>query len=564
MYAREAVKVRAMRRLLVILAACGGAQTPATPTGNFAPLRDRVLADLYKINPSSAISLGLHEHDGEMPDMSRAAIDGYLAMLRADRKELEAFVPGTPLEQEERDTLIIAVRGKAFTLGDYDVRHRNPMEVAGDFDLDDYVLRDYAPLADRAAAVIKVCNNAAAHLERSRKDMKLPIPKPWVETATGMFKGLAEFADKDVRNEMKDAPAELGPALDACKAAFTAHAAWLAEQLPHATEDYALGKDKFLEMLEETQGIKLDLATLDRLAHEDLDRNTHAIEEAAHEIDKSKPVGDVVADILRPRPAPATVLATADKQATELRQFLIDHHIVTIPSADLALVHETPSFARWNSASLSSAGPFETKALPSFYYISPPDPTWTPEVQAAYIPPTVSLFFTTVHEVYPGHFINALYLKRSSSKVEKSLWSYTTGEGWAHYTEEMMYDEGAGGHTPQMHVGQLVEALLRNVRFVVALGEHTGGMSVHDAETLFVTRAFLDPGNAKQQAMRGTFDPMYLAYTVGKLAILKMRTDWKVKHPDGTLQQFHDAFLSHGAAPLPVIRRALVGDDSLL
>jgi len=246
-----------------------------------------------------------------------------------------------------------------------------------------------------------------------------------------------------------------------------------------------------------------------------------------------------------------------------MRQFLIDHHIVTVPGDEVALVRETPSFARWNSASLSSAGPFEPKPLASYYYISPPDPSWTPEVQAAYIPSTMNLLFTTIHEVYPGHFINAQHLARITSRVEKSLWAYTTGEGWAHYTEEMMYDEGAGGRTPQAHIGQLTEALLRNVRFVVALGEHTGGMSTKDAEQLFITRAFLDEGNAKQQAARGTFDPMYLAYTVGKLAIMKMRTDWKVKHPNGTLQEFHDEFLAHGAAPLPVIRRAMLGDDAV-
>ncbi|MEO8554743.1 MAG: DUF885 family protein, partial [Kofleriaceae bacterium] len=474
-----------MRRLLVILAACGGAQAPTTPTGSFTTLRDRVMADLFRVNPSNAVGLGLHDHDGEMPDMAQPAIDGYLTALRADRKELEAFTPATPLEREERDTLIIAVRGNIFTLGDFDVRHRNPMEVAGDFSLDAYVIRDYAPVAIRAAAIVKVCSAAAAHLEQSRAAMRLPIPKPWVETAAGMFKGLAEFADKDIRAEMKDAPPELGPALDACKAAFLAHAKWLANQLPTATEDYALGEAKFLEMLEETQGIKLDLATLDQLAHADLDRNTRAVEAAAREIDPKKPAGDVVAEVFRDRPTPDTVLATAEHQATELRQFLIDHHIVGVPGNDVALVRPTPAFARWNSASLSGAGPFEPKPLPSYYYISPPDPTWTPEVQAAYIPPRMTLLFTTIHEVYPGHFIHAVHLNRIDSRVEKSFWSYTTGEGWAHYTEEMMYDEGAGGHTPQAHVGQLVEALLRNVRFVVALGEHTGGMSVHDAETLF-------------------------------------------------------------------------------
>ncbi|HET9988786.1 MAG TPA: DUF885 domain-containing protein [Kofleriaceae bacterium] len=553
-----------MSRLWILaLVACGGARS-ARPAEPWPVVSERVLGHLFAVSPSNAVSLGLHDYDGQMPDMSPAAIAANLAQLREDRRALEAVAPATPLEREERDTLVIAVRGAVFNLGDFDVRHTNPMEVAGDFNLDAYILRDYAPATTRAAAIVKVCNAATAHLQQAASGLKLPIPKPWVETAIMMFKGLADFADHDVRTAFQDAPPELGPALDACKSAFLAHAAWLEHQLPNATDAFALGTHRFLEMLEETQGIKIDLATLDKLAHADLDRNTKAIEAAARELDPAKPTAVVVAQVLGDRPAANDVLAVAEQQATELRAFLIDHHIVTVPGDDVALVRPTPPFARWNAASLSGAGPFETTALPSYYYISPPDPAWTPEVQAAYLPSKMTLLFTTIHEVYPGHFIHAMHLHRIHSRIEQALWTYTTGEGWAHYTEEMMYDAGAGGHTPQAHIGQLTEALLRNVRFVVAIGEHTAGLSEPDAEQLFAARAFLDPGNAKQQAIRGTFDPMYLAYTVGKLAIMKMRSDWQARHPQGTLQEFHDAFLAHGGAPLPVIRHALLGDDALL
>jgi hypothetical protein len=553
-----------MRHLWILaLVACGGAQS-ARPAEPWSVVSERVLGHLFAISPSNAVGLGLHDYDGQLPDMSPAAIATNLATLGDDRRTLEAFTPATPLEREERDTLVIAVRGAAFNLGDFDVRHTNPMEAANDFNLDAYILREYAPAPIRAAAVVKQCTAAARHLQQAASGMKLPIPKPWVETAIMMFKGLADFADHDVRAAFPDAPPTLAPALDACKSAFLAHAAWLEQQLPHATDAFALGTHRFLEMLEETQGIKIDLGTLAKLATADLDRNTKAIEEAARAIDPAKPTGAVVAQVLTDRPAAGDVLALAEQQATELRAFLIDHHIVTVPGDDVALVRTTPSFARWNSASLSGSGPFEATPLPSYYYISPPDPAWTPEVQAAYVPSKMSLLFTTIHEVYPGHFIHSMHLHRIHSRVEQALWTYTTGEGWAHYTEEMMYDAGAGGHTPQAHVGQLSEALLRNVRFVVTIGEHTAGLSEPDAEQLFATRAFLDPGNAKQQAIRGTFDPMYLAYTVGKLAIMKMRRDWQAQHPHGTLQEFHDAFLAHGGAPLPVIRRALLGDDALL
>jgi uncharacterized protein (DUF885 family) len=167
-----------------------------------------------------------------------------------------------------------------------------------------------------------------------------------------------------------------------------------------------------------------------------------------------------------------------------------------------------------------------------------------------------------VHEVYPGHFIHGLHIRKNPSKVLQVFRTYSTSEGWAHYAEEMMFDAGAGGHTPQTRVGMLKEALLRNVRFVVALGEHTGGMTVEQAQQLFETKAFVDPGNAKQQAVRGTFDPMFLSYTLGKLMIRKLHDDWMAKHPGATLQEFHDAFLSHASAPIPVTRRDMLGNDS--
>jgi uncharacterized protein (DUF885 family) len=172
------------------------------------------------------------------------------------------------------------------------------------------------------------------------------------------------------------------------------------------------------------------------------------------------------------------------------------------------------------------------------------------------------LLFVTIHEVWPGHFLHGLHIRKHPSKVLQSFCTYSTNEGWGHYTEEMMFDAGAGGHTPQARVGMLKEALLRNVRFVVALGLHTKGMTVEEAQKLFAEKAFVDPGNARQQAVRGTFDPMYLSYTLGKLMIRKLAAEWMQRHPGATRGEFHDALLSHACAPLPLIRRSMLGADS--
>ncbi len=226
-------------------------------------------------------------------------------------------------------------------------------------------------------------------------------------------------------------------------------------------------------------------------------------------------------------------------------------------------MRESPPFMRWNYAFLDSPGMFETKSMPSFYYLSPPDPSWPEAEQLAYLPPTADLLFTTIHEVWPGHFLHGLHIRRAPSRYLKSFSTYSMVEGWAHYTEEMMWDEGAGDRDPRAHLGQLKEALLRNVRFVATIGLHTGGMTVAEATALFADKGFVDPGNAKQQAVRGTFDPMYLSYTLGKLMIRKLRAD--LERTQGAafdLKRFHDAFLSFGCAPIPVIRRELLGDSS--
>ncbi len=263
------------------------------------------------------------------------------------------------------------------------------------------------------------------------------------------------------------------------------------------------------------------------------------------------------------KPSAKRVLPEARAQAVQTRKFVLEHEIATIPSEDVAEVRVTPPFLRWNFAFLDAAGPFETKPLPGFYYISPPDPLWPKAKQQGYLPATVDLYYVTVHELWPGHFLQLLHQKTNPSKVLKSFWNYAMGEGWAHYTEEMMWEAGAAKGDERNHIGQLLNALLRNVRFVSAIGLHAKGMSVAESERLFIDKAFQDEANASQQAVRGTFDPMYLSYTVGKLMILKLRQDWKAKvGNDYSLKAFHDRFLSYGAAPVPVIREAMLGPGS--
>ena len=255
------------------------------------------------------------------------------------------------------------------------------------------------------------------------------------------------------------------------------------------------------------------------------------------------------------------VVDAARHQLDDLRNFLTEKNVVTIPGTEVAKVAEAPPYKRWNFAYINIPGPYET-GLPSTYYISPPDPAWTPEQRAAYVPGMGSLLFTSVHEVWPGHFLQFLHANRSSSKFGQVFVGYAFAEGWAHYTEEMMYDAGLGAGDPEMHIGQLLEALLRNVRFLSAIGMHTKGMTVAESERMFVEQGFQDAGNAQQQAARGTFDPAYLNYTMGKLMIKKLREDWTASRGGrGAWKDFHDQFLKYGGPPIPLVRKAMLGSS---
>jgi uncharacterized protein (DUF885 family) len=226
------------------------------------------------------------------------------------------------------------------------------------------------------------------------------------------------------------------------------------------------------------------------------------------------------------------------------------------------LVDEAPPYQRWNFAYIVIPGPYE-KGLPSTYYISPPDPKWPAAEQKAYLPGRSSLLFTSAHEVWPGHFLQFLHSNRAPSKFAQVFQTYAFVEGWAHYAEEMMYDAGLDADDPSIHVGQLTEALLRNVRFLSAIGLHTGRMSVAESKKMFRESAFADAGNAGQQAARGTFDPAYLNYTLGKLMIRKLRDDWTASRGGRSAwRDFHDQFLRYGGPPIPLVRNAMLGESA--
>ena len=254
-------------------------------------------------------------------------------------------------------------------------------------------------------------------------------------------------------------------------------------------------------------------------------------------------------------------MESARRQLHELKSFVAGKKLMTIPGTEEAAVAESPPYKRFNPAYIDIPGPYE-KGLPAVYYIAPPDPSWSAEERKAYIPGMANLLFISVHEVWPGHFLQFLHANRAASKFGQLFVGYAFAEGWAHYAEELMWEAGFGSGDPETHIGQLLNALLRNVRFISAIGLHTGTMTLGESERMFRDKAFQDPGNARQQAARGTFDPAYLNYTLGKMMIRKLREEWAA--PRGgrkAWSDFHDRFLSFGGPPIPLVRAAMLGSE---
>jgi hypothetical protein len=338
---------------------------------------------------------------------------------------------------------------------------------------------------------------------------------------------------------------------------------WLESELGRASENFALGAEKFKQMLWATERVDISLDQLEKIGQRDLQRNLDALKAASQKLAPGRSVEDAIRHVQSNKPKEGPVQAARD-QLAGLKSFLIEKRLVTVPSRDEAGVEESLPYMRWNSAYINIPGPYE-KDLPAIYYIAPPDPSWSPKEQQEYISSYSELLFTSIHEVWPGHFLQFLHSNRSPSRFGQVFVGYAFAEGWAHYTEELMWEAGYENTNPEVHIGQLLNALLRNVRFLSAIGLHTGRMTVEQSEKMFREVAFQDPANARQQAARGTFDPPYLNYTMGKLMIRKLRDDWCADRGGREAwREFHDKFLSFGGPPIPLIRKEMLKDTKNL
>ena len=447
---------------------------------------------------------------------------------------------------------------------------RDPDSYSGAITNAAYILmkRAFAPPAERLALVIAREKKMPALLQLARSNLKNP-PRVFTQIAIEQVDGNASFFRDDLPLAFKavtDAAlvAEFKASNDAVIAALGAYKLWLeTELLPRSQGDFALGADTYRRLLAATELVDLPLERLLDVAEADRLANEAQFVATARLIDPRKPADEVLAEVEAQHPAPSALLATTQDTLDSLREFIVARHILTIPESSPARVQETPPFQRsTTSASMDTPGPFETRAQQAYYNMTLPDPRWPADRQADFMRQWyfASITNVSVHEVYPGHYLQFLWAKEFPGDVRKVFGANTNVEGWAHYTEQMMLDEGFHAGEPVYRLAQLQDALLRDVRCLVGIRMHTQGLTVEQAQQLFETQAHQPAPVALSEAKRGSNDPLYGYYTLGKLAILKLRADYAAKlGPAYTLQGFHDTFIRLGPLPMPLVREKLLG-----
>jgi hypothetical protein len=565
--------VRALAVLLLAVLAGGCTTTPAPAGGPEQAAGNaewtKYIGDFengyFERSPTFAVQQGRHEYDGRLPDWSAAGIRAEAQWLHVQRTQAERFDDkALSAEQRfERQYLLSRIDADLFWLEKAEEPFTNPAYYVGSLDPSVYLTRPYAPPETRLKAFISYARAVPGAAAQIRENLRTPMPKSFINYAVDGFGGFPDFYRKKVPQifaEVRDPAlqAELASVIEPAAKAMQDLAAWISSGEAQATESFALGPEKFTEMLRMTESVSTPLAELERVGRADLARNLTALKQACADYLPGATIKACVAKVNEDKPTGGAVEG-ARAQLGMLRQFVVDHDLVGIPGTEQALVAEAPPYQRSNFAYIDIPGPYD-KGMPSVYYIAPPDPSWSKADQEAYIPGKSNLLFTSAHEVWPGHFVQFLHANRSPSRFGQLFVGYAYAEGWAHYAEEMMWEAGLGNGAPDIHIGQLGDALLRNVRFLCAIGMHTQGMSMASCETMFREQAYQDPGSARQQAARGTYDPAYLNYTLGKLMIRKLRADWTASRGGRTAwRAFHDRFLSFGGPPIPLVREQMLG-----
>ena len=551
----------------------------------FRSLADQYFNQIYfPFQPTNGTLAGFHQYDAQLERYDRDSIAKQTAALHSFERQMAAF-PKDGLDewtQGDRQLVLNNIHSTLLTIETIKPWEKNPDFYSTGITGSAFSLmeRKFAPPEDRLRSLIARERQMPAALTAARQNLR-DCPKIYTEIALEQLPGDVSFFESDVPTafaDVKDAKllAEFKQSNAAVIAALNSYESWMkSDLLPRSNGDFRIGKDSFALKLLYDEMVSTPLDSLLQIGYADLHKNQAAFNALAHQVDPSKTPQEVLAMLGDDHPAPDHLLAGFQDTFNGLIQFIREKHIVTIPSDVRPTLEETPPFMRATTqASMDTPGPFEAHSTTAYFNVTLPDKSWSAERTANYMHAfnRGTIVSTSVHEAYPGHYVQFLVLPEVHSKARKLLGANTDVEGWAHYCEQMMLDEGYGqpgagakdAHEAMLiRLGQLQDALLRDARFIVGIRMHTGNMSPEQAIDFFVKEGYQSHAIAEVETKRGTSDPTYLYYTLGKLEILKLRADVEARQgKDFSLQKFHDDFLRQGFPPIAIVRRAMLGNDS--
>lgn len=552
----------------VLLAACTATLTPLGD--GFAPLMDAYFAAKFAWEPTSGTVAGFHQYDAKTESLSRAATEARISeLMRFEGRLIALDTPSLSFDDAiDAEMLLGQVRSELLTLDTLRTWEKNPMIYAGlpGVSADSLMKRSFAPARDRLRSLVERLKAIPAVFDAARENLQNP-PREFTDLAIRMARGSSEFFRTSVPAWAKEAAggdAALLTAFEAANGPVVAGSRdfvlWLEKDLlPRSNGAYAIGESNYLRKLKYEELVEMPLEALLAKGEARLQKDYDAFLATARTIDPKRSAAEVMASLSANHPAAAELLPAVRRSVEDARRFAVEKGIVSIPSEVRPRIEETPPYARNGSfASMDTPGAYERVATEAFYYVTPVEREWDAAHQEEHLRGfhASELPILNVHEVWPGHYLQFLFAPRFPTKTRKLVFCGTNVEGWAHYAEQMMVDEGFGGGDPRIRLAQLSEALLRDCRYVVGIKLHTQGMTVEEGARVFIEKGFQEKANAYEEARRGTYDPTYLVYTLGKLMIQDLRAEYRAKR-GGSLKDFQDAFVSQGGLPIPLVRKVL-------
>ena len=548
-------------------------QMDETQKGSAAFLEEvseRLITEHWDFYPTAGSRIGRHEYDGRLPDLSPSSVSSRERELSQGLNELRSLDTSS-LNADQMlswKILDLFLQRELFTFEEMKPLQNNPMRQAGFLNVGNYVRRDYAPLEDRIRAATSALRQVPEFLQALDVALRDDLSRHIVDMSVESYSGMAHFYRNDMSafvSKISDREITLAfeSAINAAALALDRFVDRLKVRAGADDNSFAIGGQLYSKMLSTGEGLDLPLPRIAAIGQANLEENLAMIKEVAASIAPGKSVQEIVDSNSRHHPTAQGLIPDTREMLEDIRQSLLDFDIISIPSEDRCQVVETPAYMRYAFAAMDSAGALETKATESFYYVTPVEDHWTAEQAEEWLSKFdySTLKIISIHEVYPGHFVHNLHNRygRSLPLVNRAATSYAFTEGWAHYTEQMMVETEYGRNRPELLLTQLLEALVRNCRYMCSMAMHTGEMTVDEATRFFVENAYMGEHPARREALRGTFDPGYLNYTLGKLMILKLRNDYLQEQREHySLKGFHDQLLSYGGPPIPFLRTAIL------